>query len=171
MLVTGTFTHWRKKMTRKLMLASLVLCPALLHAQASSSAQLQSAKTPVLESKLVQPLTPGSKDSSATSTTTTKNVRISTGVESPKLIETAQLSRYHNWQWKAAETSRTAVVSLVVDEKGQPTHVQIVDSVGEEMDQDIVDTVRRFRYQPGKLDNQPTPIAVTLKVYVQRSSL
>ena len=75
---------------RKVIVATLLLTPMLLHAQANSPAQPQTSGT-TLQSKLDQPKEFNSSDAAAHGTARTTPIRISTGVVAPKLISTVQI--------------------------------------------------------------------------------
>ena len=66
---------------RNLIVASLVLSPLMLHAQAATNA-------PVLQAKLNQPMLIAF---AADRTAVVPNVRISTGVVAPKLVHTVAI--------------------------------------------------------------------------------
>ena len=68
---------------RRVIVATLLVSPMLLHAQASSPAQPQTAK-------LVQPAALGSEADHNTAGTTTP-IRVSTGVNAPKLVYTVDV--------------------------------------------------------------------------------
>jgi len=148
---------------RRLIVATLLLSPVLLHAQANSPAQPQ---TSTLQSKLVQPATFGSEsDNNAAGTTT---VRVSTGVNAPKLVSTVAVESDADFT-AAGRFERTAVVSLTVDPSGKPSDLKIVQSVNPIMDQNVLAAVSQYRFTPGTLDDQPTAVPVNLSVVLRGS--
>jgi TonB family protein len=149
---------------RRVIVATLLLSPMFLHAQASSPAQPQAS---TLQSKLVQPATFGSEPDRNTSGTT--SLRVSTGVNAPKLIHTVDVESDSDFT-ATARFERTAVVSLTVDSNGKPSDLKIVQSVNPIMDKNVLAAVSQYRFTPGTLDNQPVSIPVNLSV-VLRSSL
>ena len=42
----------------------------------------------------------------------------------------------------------TVKVEMIVDEKGEPTNLRVVESAGEILDRAVVDAVRGWRYDP-----------------------
>lgn len=150
---------------RKALLAVAALCPMLIHAQAHSPAQPTSAgASAVLESRLTTPKTPAASVEAPSPVHTP--VRVSSGVTFPKLVETEQIVESAEWQWRPTESEKIAVVKLIVDPTGKPSQVQVVQSLGAGMDNDIVAAVSRYRFQPGMLNNQPVPITVNLTVRI-----
>ena len=155
---------------RKVIVAALALSPMLLHAQANSPAQPKVlSNAVVLESRLVQPKIFGAlTDPDHTAANTAP--RVTTGVTPPKLVYKAQIASDGLSQW-SAPGERTAVVSLVVDEKGLPSDVKMVKSVGPVLDQNILEAVKRYRYEPGSLNHQPTAVPVNLEIVIRSSSM
>lgn len=151
---------------RRILMAALVLSPMLVHAQANQSAQPQ-AQVPGLQSKLVAPK---ELKGSENMVPTAKAVRISTGVEIPKLIYTTSVVAEGDTAWRATEASRTAVVAMIVDEKGVPTELKIMKSAGTAVDRNVLAAVAQYRFKPGTLNNQPTAIPVNLEVVMVSSN-
>jgi TonB family protein len=148
---------------RKALLATLALSPVLLHAQANSPAQPQASS--VLESRLASPNAIGSANRG-----TTTPIRISTGVIAPKLIHVVDISSSgEDWAWRVGGINRTAVVSMVVDEKGVPSNLKIVRSAGADIDSNVIAAVRQYRFQPGTLNHEPTAVPVNLEITIQNA--
>ena len=72
--------------------------------------------------------------------------------------------------WRATEASRTAVVAMIVDEKGVPTGLKIMKSAGTAVDRNVLAAVAQYRFKPGTLNNQPTAIPVNLEVVMVSSN-
>ena len=146
---------------RKLFVAALALSPMLVHAQANTPAQPKSAAT-TLQSKMVAP----EKFAAATNDTVpaAKPVRISTGVTPPKLVHSVDVQIQPTPLWEASFVNPTTVVTMVVDETGKPNDLKIVKSLGTSIDQDVLAAVSQYRFTPGTLDKQPTPIELTLEI-------
>jgi TonB family protein len=146
--------------------ATLALFPVLLHAQANSPAQPQAASNSALESKLVEPK---AISGSEINTATNGSVRISTGVVSPKLIHTVDVSAEEGSAWKVFGGDQTVVVALVVEPTGKPADLKIVQSADPVLDRNVLEAVSQYRFKPGTVSNQPTAIPVTLQVVVKHS--
>lgn len=144
---------------RKIIVATLLLTPMLLNAQASSPAQPQASGTLTLQSKFVQPT-----ELNASEADHTAPPRISTGVESPKLIHTVAIQSDYDAISSGLTTDRKVVVEMVVDETGKPSDLKIVQSLNPLMDKNVLAAVSQYRYKPGTLDGEPTSIPVSLQV-------
>ena len=148
---------------RRVIAATLALSPMLLHAQANSPAKTQSTAANTLRSELVAPALTGSD-----TTGTTSSVRVSTGVNAPKLIYTVGVESDSDFA-PTASFERTAVVSMTVDPSGKPTDLKIVQSVNPVMDGNVLNAVSQYRFTPGTLDDQPAAIPVNLSVILKAS--
>jgi TonB family protein len=152
---------------RKVIVATLLLTPMLLHAQANSPAQTQTPGTSTLQSKLVQPNEFNSSEADHSSTHMVP-LRISTGVVAPKLISTVQIESDSDTP-RVFGLDRKAVVEMTVDATGKPTDLKIVRSIGPVMDHNVLAAVGQYRYTPGTLDGQPTAVPVTLQIILRSS--
>ena len=159
-MVLGTLALEMKTM-RRIIVATLLLSPMLLHAQANSPAPPQSSSTNILQSKLVQPqgFEGSEPDHKAGS------VRVSTGVSEPKLIYTVAVQS--DTDFTAVQLKRTAVVAMTIDTSGKPTELKIVRSVNPTMDKNLLTAVRQYRFTPGTLDDQPISVPVNLEVVLR----
>src|SRR5271170_6067408 len=109
---------------RKVIVATLLLTPMLLHAQANSPAQTQTPGTSTLQSKLVQPNEFSSSEADH-STAHTSPFRISTGVVAPKLISTVGIESDSDTP-RIVGLDRKALVEMTVDATGKPTDLKVV---------------------------------------------
>jgi TonB family protein len=150
---------------RKVIVAALALSPMLLHAQANSPAQPKSAAT-TMQSKLVAP----EKFAAVNDNTVpaVKPLRISTGVTAPKLIHSVNVQLARTPFISPTLVNSTVVVSMVVDETGKPNNLKVVKSLGTSLDEDVLAAVSQYRFKPGTLDNEPTPIELTLEITLQK---
>jgi TonB family protein len=158
----GTFALGIDNM-RRVIVATLALSPMLLHAQANSPAKTQTPAANTLRSELVAPALTGSD-----TVGTTTSVRVSTGVNAPKLIYTVGVESDSDFA-PVNSFERTAVVSMTVDPSGKPTDLKIVQSVNPVMDRNVLSAVSQYRFTPGTLDNQPTAVPVNLAVILKAS--
>jgi hypothetical protein len=148
---------------RKVIVATLALLPTLLHAQVNSPAQTQSTGSS-LQSKLVQPAAFASEsDRSAVSSP----LRISTGVNGPKLIHTVAVESDSAMFLKAVPSDEKVVVALVVDESGKPFDLKVVGQVNPVLEKNVLDAVSQFRFKPGTLDDQPASVPVELEITIR----
>ena len=145
--------------------AALFLSPLMVHAQASQLAQPQAAPAPVLESSLAIPA--GFMLSSAdTPAPGSVAERVSTGVVGPKLIKTVPVEE-DTFSVASYKHSREALVSMIVDESGKPTNVKIVQSAGADLDRNIVEAVKQYRYAPATVSGEVSPIQVNLHLVIR----
>lgn len=152
---------------RKFVMAALVMSPMMIHAQANSPAQPKASTT--LESRLVSPAAISS--SADRGNLSTAPLRVSTGVTAPKLIHAVDVAASSdNWAWHVAGINRTSVVSMIVDTNGTPSNLKIEQSLGSEMDKNVLAAVSQYRFQPGSLNNQPTAVPVQLEIVIQNTA-
>src|SRR5690348_6120263 len=64
---------------------------------------------------------------------------------------------------RSAKLQGTVVLRLVVDENGEPRDITIVSPLGLGLDQQAVEAVKRWRFQPGSRDGKPAALAVTVE--------
>ncbi|HMH14506.1 MAG TPA: energy transducer TonB [Edaphobacter sp.] len=141
---------------RNLLLATLALSPMLLHAQANSPAQPQAT---TLQSKLVQP-----DDFATDRGASTAPVRISTGIVAPKLVHSTSIASTDEWNSRRAPFDKKVVVEMLVDENGVPSNLKVVNSLGTEMDKNVLAAVSQYRFKPGTLDQKPATVPLTLEI-------
>lgn len=153
-MVTGTSTHKEKKM-RKALLATLILSPVLLHAQANSPAKTELA------------LASGPSAVGAVAdrgAVPTKPLRISTGVVAPKLIHSVSVSSENTQPWINVPADKTVTVGMIVDKTGKPTDLKIVKSGGPIVDRNVLAAVSQYRFEPGTVSNQAIDFPLNLQI-------
>jgi TonB family protein len=156
-------------MMRKVIMATLALSPLLLHAQVNSPAQPQSSSnTSTLQSTNIQPKafsTDGADHGIVAP------LRISTGVVAPKLVYTEAIATDTDLTGWIFPSDRSIVVAMTVDTNGKPSDMKIVQSVNPIMDQNVLEAVSHYRFTPGTLDDQPTPVQLNLEIVLHHPSL
>jgi TonB family protein len=153
---------------RNAIVATLVLSPLMVHAQANMPAQPQVTSAPVLQSSLVQP-TGLMLGAAAEDRPTAKPgaVRISTGVVAPKLIKTVDIQEDAVSVVRPAVAQRDVVVAMVVDEAGKPEGVKIVQSAGAGLDEHVLSAVKEYRFKPGTVSGQIVAVPVNLHITIK----
>jgi hypothetical protein len=152
---------------RIIAIAAVAFCPLLIQAQVNSPAPTQSAgQKTVLESRLAAPKAPG-VSTDGTGVPVKHALRVSSCVVYPKLLEKVNIVESSEWHWRAAEEEKLAVVKMVVDKDGKPSQLSMVQSLGPAMDNDVLASVSRYRFEPGALNHEPIPIEVDLTVRIQ----
>lgn len=63
---------------------------------------------------------------------------------------------------KAAGIEGRVIVQFVIDENGRVTNPEIVRGVGHGLDEEALRIVQQARFTPGKVDNQPVPVKMSL---------
>jgi TonB family protein len=142
---------------RKFLVATLVLAPVLVHAQASSPAQ-PGAQAPVLESRLVSPAAVNGAAPNAT-----HNISDLLG---PKLIKWSNISEDLTIPDSSRQQERVFAVSMTVDTQGIPSNLKIVKSDDPLLNEAVLQAVAQYRFTPASLNSQPTAVPVVLKVNV-----
>jgi TonB family protein len=137
----------------------------MVHAQANQLAQPQAANAPVLESSLAKPTGLMLSSSADTPATTTVTGRISTGVIAPRLIKTVPVEE-NTVAVSSYKHDREAMVSMIVDQSGKPTNIKIVQSAGADLDRNIVESVKQYRYAPATVSGEVSPIKVNLHLVI-----
>jgi len=56
------------------------------------------------------------------------------------------------------------IVAFTVDEKGNPQNVHLLKSVNPMVDGRVVESVRKYRFEPATLDNQKIAVDVDMRV-------
>ena len=85
------------------------------------------------------------------------------GVSAPKVVY-APAAEYP----KGEKRQGIVVVSLIVDEKGQPQQVQVVHSFASAFDQSAMQAVQQYRFKPGMLQGKPVAVKVHIEVNFRR---
>ncbi|QHN05173.1 TonB family protein [Granulicella sp. WH15] len=150
---------------RSTILATLILAPALLHAQASQAAGNGSqdrANAPYALASASAPASPAADIKTGKS-----SIRVSTGVIQPTLIQRADIS-YSPRDLSLNPDDNKVVVGMLVDEQGHTKDVSIVKSVNPVIDGRVLEAVRQFRFEPARLDSQIIPVRVNLSIQLER---
>jgi len=143
-----------EKSMRKALLATLLLSPVLLHAQASSPAQHQVALASTSELGAA----------ADRGTAINRPLRISTGVIAPKLVYSVSVNSDITRPWTDVAADKTITVGMVVDAEGKPTELKIVKSAGPIVDHSVLEAVSQYRFQPGTVSNQPVAFSLNLEI-------
>jgi len=98
----------------------------------------------------------------------TPNVRVSTGVIAPELLEPSQLTIPVDFSEGPIPSDAEVGLSLTVDENGRPQNVKVVRSLNPLWDARVVEAVTKAHFKPGTIDSQPIPIDLNLTVNIAR---
>ncbi len=103
--------------------------------------------------------------SDASDSTTTRPV--SSGVTPPRVLSSSAVDLSSSADEMLPNFSQV-VVTLNVDQNGQPQDVQVLKSPNYFLDEPVAAAVRKFRFSPATLNNKPVTTDMTLTVNVQR---
>ncbi len=84
------------------------------------------------------------------------------GVGPPKLISHKEPEFSEGA--RRAKYQGTGVVSLVVDETGQPRNIQILQPLGMGLDWKAVEAVSKWQFDPGMKDGEPVAVEIAVEV-------
>lgn len=95
-------------------------------------------------------------------------LRVSTGIIAPELINPESFHLPADQLGRATDAETKVVLSLNVDEKGNPSKVRVVKSANPELDSRVVTAILQSRFRPATLNNQSIPMALDLTINVKR---
>jgi hypothetical protein len=152
---------------RRVLVATLLLSPVLLHAQAKTPAQPHPS---VLESKVVEPSELHGSPKTADTTTVKTKLRVSTGVVAPKLVHAINIPSDESSFWARTNLARRFVVGMTVDETGKPSDLKIIESPDAGENRNVLQAVSLYRFTPGTVNDQPTAVPVSLEIVLKSQS-
>ena len=91
--------------------------------------------------------------------------RIGGSVRPPTL--TYQVDAEFSEEARKAKFAGNVVVSLIVDEHGNPTHVHAVSDVGMGLGDKAVEAVRQYKFKPATENGKPVPVEMNVEVNFQ----
>jgi len=99
---------------------------------------------------------------------TPKNIRISTGVIAPEMIDNSALRIPSGSLGNYGPAQAKVVLNFQVDEKGNAQGVRVVKSVNPTVDAAAVDGILKSHFRPATLDKIAVPMELSLTILVQR---
>ena len=91
-----------------------------------------------------------------------KAYHVGGGVSAPRLTY-APDPRYPDSARKA-KYQGVVIVGLIVDENGVPRNVHVVRPLGMGLDENALDAVRRYRFEPSTFQGSPVPVEINVEV-------
>jgi TonB family protein len=88
--------------------------------------------------------------------------RIGGGVSPPQLI--AKVEPEYSEEARKAKFQGTVVLTVVVDEKGNPRDLKVLRPLGLGLDQKAIEAVEKWRFKPGMKDGRPVAVLATVEV-------
>ncbi len=120
------------------------------------------ALRPDRDRKVFGPLTEAEKKEPCTTPSVASPCRVGGDVKPPRPASTPdptydELAKQNKYQG-------TTVLWLVVDESGKPQRIQIVRPIGFGLDDQAVETVSNWKFQPATRDGNPVPVQINVEV-------
>jgi protein TonB len=84
------------------------------------------------------------------------------GVQAPMVI--SRVDPDYSEEARAAKFGGAVVLSIVVDETGNPTGIEVVRGLGMGLDEKAIEAVRQWRFRPGFLNGRAVPVAAQVEV-------
>jgi len=95
-------------------------------------------------------------------------VRLSSGVTPAKIVSFPAHISFPTDAFSSTIPQEAEVgVQFLVDASGKARDIQVTDSISPELDEQVINAVRKTRFIPAKLDNLPVPVMMNLNVKVQ----
>ena len=134
------------------------------HAASGTSGSAQSAPGVTFEKTPMVSPPPGSggTDEETSESFPRRLYRPGGAVSIPKLIYAAPPS--YSEAARKAKFQGIVLLSLVVDEDGNPQNVRVVRPLGMGLDEKAIEAVRRYRFDPALKDGVPVPVEIKVEV-------
>ncbi len=88
--------------------------------------------------------------------------RVGGGVSAPGVI--FKVEPEYSEEARKAKFQGTVLLSIVVDDKGQPRDIKVVRSLGLGLDEKAIEAVQKWRFRPGMRNGKPVPVYATVEV-------
>jgi TonB family protein len=88
--------------------------------------------------------------------------RVGGGVSAPGVI--FKVEPEYSEEARKAKFQGTVLLSIVVDDKGQPRDIKVVRSLGLGLDEKAVEAVQKWRFRPGLRNGKAVPVYATVEV-------
>jgi TonB family protein len=88
--------------------------------------------------------------------------RIGGGVSAPSVL--LKVEPEYSEEARKAKWQGTVVLSLIVDDKGQPQELKVVRQLGLGLDQKAIEAVMKWRFKPGMKDGKAVAVQATIEV-------
>jgi protein TonB len=88
--------------------------------------------------------------------------KIGGGVSAPTVL--FKVEPEYSEEARKAKFQGTVVLSVVVDEKGNPKDLKVMRALGLGLDQKALEAVEKWKFRPGLKDGRPVPVYATIEV-------
>jgi periplasmic protein TonB len=92
-------------------------------------------------------------------------MRVGGSVHAPLLIH--EVDPQFSEEARKAKFSGNVLVSLIVDEQGNPSHVRVARGVGMGLDEKALEAVREYRFKPAMQNGKPVKVEMNVEVNFQ----
>jgi len=82
------------------------------------------------------------------------------GITPPKVVH--QVSPEHPAE--GFRIAGTVLIGVVVSSRGEPRNVHVIKSLDKAVDQNAVDAVKQWRFEPAKKDGEPVAVRVSVEI-------
>jgi protein TonB len=88
--------------------------------------------------------------------------RVGNGVSAPRALETPDPE--YSEEARKAKWQGAVLLSIVVDENGNPQDIKVIRALGLGLDQKAIEAVQKWRFKPGLKDGKPVPVYANIEV-------
>ena len=120
----------------------------------------------LLLGSMLFPVAAVASQTKADASLSTPNLRVSTGVVAPAVLDTVQVTVPQDASFQSIPAGAQVGLTLTVDQNGRPRNIQVVKPLNAYWDASVVNAVSHFRFRPGTIDNKPIPVNVNLTVTI-----
>jgi protein TonB len=79
-------------------------------------------------------------------------------------VLSATPSPAYSEQARKAKIEGSCIVSLVVDEKGNPANLRVIRGLGMGLDERAIEAVKNWKFEPALKDGKPVPSKIAVEV-------
>lgn len=88
--------------------------------------------------------------------------KVGGGVVAPKLI--SKVEPKYSEEAREAKVQGRVVLGVVIDAKGRPENVKVIEGLEPSLDAKAVEAVRQWKFQPGAKQGKPVRVQATIEV-------
>jgi periplasmic protein TonB len=89
-------------------------------------------------------------------------LRVGNGVSAPTLLVSPEPE--YSEEARKAKLQGVVRLALVVDERGNPTQIRVITSLGLGLDQKAIEAVQKWKFKPGMKDGKPVAVQASVEV-------
>jgi len=84
-------------------------------------------------------------------------------ISPPRLISSSPPATYSE-EARKAKIEGNCVVSVVVDKKGNPTNLRVIEGLGMGLDEKAIEAVKQWKFAPALKDGKPVVAQIAIQV-------